>query len=151
MDFSLTDDQKMIVETAHKVGADYGLDYWRTIDKAEQFPHEFWRAVCDAGLCGAALPEADGGSGLGMLDLVLIVEALAAGGGGSTVGQLFMINPIFAGVSMSRRTPGSLSSSTVSDFGLSPISLRAPSSPVMCSIQRRAAHGCTASETTDCA
>lgn len=102
MDFSLSDDQKMIVETAQKVGARYGLDYWRTIDKAEEFPREFWCAVCDAGLCGAALPEPDGGSGLGMLDLVLIIEALAAGGGGSTVGQLFMINPIFGGVSMSR-------------------------------------------------
>jgi acyl-CoA dehydrogenase len=49
-----------------------------------------------------ALPEEHGGSGLGMLEMALIVEALAATGGGSTVGQLFMINPIFGGVSMSR-------------------------------------------------
>lgn len=58
--------------------------------------------MCDAGLCGAALPVAHGGSGLGMLDLALAVEHLAATGGGSTVGQLFMINPIFGGVSISR-------------------------------------------------
>jgi acyl-CoA dehydrogenase len=32
----------------------------------------------------------------------LIVESLSATGGGSTVGQLFMINPIFGGVSISR-------------------------------------------------
>jgi len=37
-----------------------------------------------------------------MLEMALIVENLAAAGGGSTVGQLFMINPIFAGVPITR-------------------------------------------------
>lgn len=102
MDFSLTQDQKLIAESARKVAAGFGLEYWRKQDEAKAFPTEFWKAVCGAGLCGAALPEASGGSGLGMLELALIVEELAAGGGGSTVGQLFMINPIFGGVSISR-------------------------------------------------
>lgn len=102
MDFTLTEDQKLIADSARKVAAGFGLDYWRKQDEAKAFPKEFWKAVCDAGLCGAALPEAAGGSGLGMLELALIVEELAAGGGGSTVGQLFMINPIFGGVSISR-------------------------------------------------
>src|SRR5690606_39248908 len=43
-----------------------------------------------------------GGSGRGMFDMALIVEALASTGAGSTVGQLFMCNPIFGGVSISR-------------------------------------------------
>jgi acyl-CoA dehydrogenase len=34
--------------------------------------------------------------------MALIIEALAASGAGSTVGQLFMCNPIFGGVSISR-------------------------------------------------
>lgn len=102
MDFTLTPDQQMMVDTARKVGGAFGLDYWREIDKEQRFPTEFWKAVCQAGLCGAALPESVGGSGLGMLDLVLIVEALAESGGGSTVGQLFMVNPIFIGVSLSK-------------------------------------------------
>ena len=102
MDFALTDDQNMIAETARKVGARFGLDYWRDHDQRKAFPKEFWQAVCEAGLCGAALPEEHGGSGLGMLDMALIVEQLALAGGGATVGQLFMINPIFGGVSISR-------------------------------------------------
>lgn len=102
MDFTLTQDQQMIAESARKVGAAFGLDYWRKQDEKKAFPSEFWKAVCAAGLCGAALPEEHGGSGLGMLEMALIVEELAAGGGGSTVGQLFMINPIFGGVSISR-------------------------------------------------
>lgn len=102
MDFALTESQTLIAESARKVGAAFGVDYWRAQDEKKAFPHEFWTAVCKAGLCGAALPEDLGGSGLGMLELALIVEELAAGGGGSTVGQLFMINPIFGGVSISR-------------------------------------------------
>ncbi len=102
MDFILTDEQKMIAETARKVGESFSLDYWREHDAKKAFPKEFWKAVCEAGLCGVALPEEFGGSGLGMIEMALIVETLAASGGGSTVGQLFMINPIFGGVSIAK-------------------------------------------------
>lgn len=102
MDFSLTEEQKMISESARKVGERFGLEYWRELDARKSFPTEFWKAVCDAGLCGVALPEEYGGSGLGMVEVALIVEELAAAGGGATVGQLFMINPIFGGISISR-------------------------------------------------
>lgn len=102
MDFQFSDEQKMMVDSARQIGERFGLDYWRKQDAAKAFPAEYWKAVCDAGLCGAALPTEHGGSGLGMMELALIVESLAATGGGSTVGQLFMINPIFGGVSISR-------------------------------------------------
>ena len=101
MDFQLTDEQKMIVETATKVGREFGLEYWSKQDEAKAFPRECWQAICDAGLAGAALPEVYGGAGLGMTEVALIVEALSAGGAGATLGQLFMINPIFGGVSVS--------------------------------------------------
>ena len=102
MDFRFNDEQRMIVDTARELGERFGLEYWRSHDDAKAFPAEYWKAVCDAGLAGVALPEEHGGSGLGMMEMTLIVEALSATGGGSTVGQLFMINPIFGGVSISR-------------------------------------------------
>jgi len=102
MDFVLSDEQKMIADTARNVGERFSQNYWREHDSNKRFPAEFWTAVCHAGLCGVALPEKYGGSGLGMLEMALIVENLAAAAGGSTVGQLFMINPIFGGVSISR-------------------------------------------------
>ncbi|QIL80391.1 acyl-CoA/acyl-ACP dehydrogenase [Diaphorobacter sp. HDW4A] len=102
MDFRLNDEQRMMIETARQIGESFGLEYWRKKDAEKSFPTEYWKAVCDAGLCGVALPEEHGGSGLGMMEMALIVESLAATGGGSTVGQLFMINPIFGGVSISR-------------------------------------------------
>lgn len=100
MEFSLNDTQTMLVETARRVGEQFGLDYWREIDARKQYPDAFWQAVCESGLSGIAIPEEHGGSGLGMLELALAVEALAASGGGSTVGQLFMNNPIFCGISV---------------------------------------------------
>jgi acyl-CoA dehydrogenase len=102
VDFTLSDEQQMIADSALKVGERFGLDYWRDHDARKAFPAEFWQAVCAAGLCGVALPEVYGGAGLGMLEMALIVEQLAATGGGATVGQLFMINPIFGGVAISR-------------------------------------------------
>lgn len=102
MDFRLSDEQNMMVASARQIGERFGTEYWRKQDAAKSFPTEYWRAVCEAGLCGVALPTEHGGSGLGMADMALIVESLAATGGGSTVGQLFMINPIFGGVSISR-------------------------------------------------
>ncbi|WP_353146064.1 acyl-CoA dehydrogenase family protein [Pollutimonas bauzanensis] len=102
MDFSLSDEQKLMIEAARRVGEEFGLEYWAERDRKEEFPNECWQAICDAGLAGAALPDEHGGSGLGMLELALIVEELAAAGAGSTLGQLFMINPIFGGVPISK-------------------------------------------------
>src|ERR1700722_6775573 len=102
MDFLLSDDQKQIVETARKVGERFSFDYWRELDAKKRFPKDFWKAVCAAGLSGVPFPEEYGGSGLSMQEMALIVETLAACGGGAPVGQLFMINPIFGGVSIAR-------------------------------------------------
>ena len=105
MDFTIAEDNQLIADSARKVGQRFGLDYWREHDARKEFPADFWQAVCAAGLCGVALPERYGGAGLGMVEMALIVEQLAAAGGGSTVGQLFMMNPIFGGVAISRFGP----------------------------------------------
>jgi acyl-CoA dehydrogenase len=102
MDFALTDEQRMLADTARRVGEKFGTDYWRDLDGRKVFPAEIWQAICDAGLCGIAIPEAYGGSGLGMLELAIAVENLCAGGGGVTLSQMFMLNPIFGGIALAR-------------------------------------------------
>jgi len=57
MDFELSLEQRMIVDAARKVGERFGLEYWREIDAKKQFPSECWKAICEAGLCGVALPS----------------------------------------------------------------------------------------------
>src|SRR5690606_269821 len=102
MDFQLTEEQRMIADSATQLGERFGLEYWRELDAKKAFPHECWRAICEAGLCGVALPSEYGGSELGVFEMALIIERLGATGAGSTVGQLFMVNPIFGGVSIRR-------------------------------------------------
>jgi acyl-CoA dehydrogenase len=102
MDFTLTTEQQLMVDTARKIGERYGPAYWAEHDEKKEYPAEIWKAICEAGLTGIALPEQYGGSGLGMLDMALVIEALTAGGAGSTLAQIFMLNPIFGGVAVSR-------------------------------------------------
>lgn len=102
MEFRLSDEQQMVIETARKIGEEFGPDYWREKDAAKAYPAECWQAICDAGLAGATLPEEFGGGGLGMVDAALIIEELCAGGAGSTLAQVFMLNPIFGGVAISK-------------------------------------------------
>lgn len=102
MDFSLKEEHRLLAETARRVGERFGLDYWLERDRRKEFGEAFWQAVCDAGLCGVAVAEEHGGSGLGMQEMAIIIENLAAAGGGSTVGQLFMNNPIFGGISIGK-------------------------------------------------
>jgi acyl-CoA dehydrogenase len=102
VNFELSDEQRMLADTARRIGEKFGLDYWRELDAKGAFPAEIWQAICDSGLCGVAIPQAYGGSGLGMLEMALCVENLCAGGGGVTLSQLFMLNPIFGGVTLTR-------------------------------------------------
>ena len=97
MDFDITPEQQQMQETARRIAAEFGLEYWRKLDEAHAFPHEMWRELCAAGIAGALLPVESGGSGGGMLDLVLMLEALTEGGAGMPLAQLFMLNPVFGG------------------------------------------------------
>ncbi len=102
MDFNYSDEQTMLIKTARQVGEKYGLDYWRDLDAKKAFPAAIWQDICDAGLCGIAIPEEYGGSGLGMAELAMAIEALCAAGGGSTLSQIFMCNPIFGGITLAK-------------------------------------------------
>ncbi len=102
MNFDITEDQKMMMETARRTGERFGLDYWREKDKNKEYPREIWQAICDAGIAGTMLPTEYGGVGLGLVELALCIEELCKAGAGSTLAQVFMLNPIFGGVAIQR-------------------------------------------------
>ena len=101
MDFELTEEQLMLKDSARKLGEKFGLEYWRDLDGRKEYPFQMWNEICNAGFCGVTIPEQYGGSGLGMLELAIAIEALCGAGGGSTLSQIFMLNPIFGGISLS--------------------------------------------------
>jgi len=76
MDFSFSDDQNSIRELAHQIFTDRATDefllaFSRTGDT---YDDELWRTLARQGLLGVAVPEADGGSGLGLVELGLVLE-----------------------------------------------------------------------------
>jgi acyl-CoA dehydrogenase len=85
-----TGERAAIVEAAAELGQRFGLEYWYEADQAHRFPEEFWQAIAAEGWIGTMLPEEHGGAGLGLEAAALVIEAVAAAGGGSTVGQVFM-------------------------------------------------------------
>jgi acyl-CoA dehydrogenase len=99
MDFSLTPDQQDIRDLVAKLCARFDADYWRLRDRDATFPEDFYRAVADAGLIGIAMPEAYGGSGLGISEAALMMQAIAESGAGMSGASavhmnIFGLNPV---------------------------------------------------------
>ena len=62
MALSLTPAQEEIREAIFKICARFGDDYWLARDTDGAFPHEFHKALAEAGWLGIAMPAAYGGA-----------------------------------------------------------------------------------------
>ena len=77
MDYNLSDEQKMIQETAHRFAMQEIAPVAKEYDRAEKYPRELVRKAAEIGLVGPTIPEEYGGPGFGFLEQALIVEQLA--------------------------------------------------------------------------
>jgi len=82
MDFGLSSEQEAIRDAVARVCADFGLDYWRGLDRDGGFPVEFHRAIAKAGWLGIAMPQEYGGAGLGITEAALTMRTVAESGAG---------------------------------------------------------------------
>src|SRR5438132_2196033 len=82
MTCALTAEQLGIREAVARLCQRFGDDYWLKKDSEGGFPHEFHRAMAEAGWLGVAMPEAYGGSGLGIAEAALVMQAVAQSGTG---------------------------------------------------------------------
>jgi len=80
MDFQETGEQKMVREAVRKIASGFGRAYYVEKARAGQKTTELWSAVAEAGFVGINLPEAYGGGGMGVSELALVCEELAAQG-----------------------------------------------------------------------
>ncbi len=99
MKFSLDSAQEEIREAIVKLCGGFGDDYWLDRDRDGSFPHEFHRAVAEAGWLGIAMPEAYGGAGLGITEAAVMMQAVAESGaafsGASALHMnIFGLNPV---------------------------------------------------------
>jgi len=75
-----SDDAAMIREAVRNVAQGFGHRYYQERARAGKKADELWAALGAHGFLGVNLPEAFGGGGLGILELSIVAEELAASG-----------------------------------------------------------------------
>jgi acyl-CoA dehydrogenase len=99
IDFALTELQQSLRDAVDKICARFGDDYWLTRDREGTFPEEFRNAIAAGGWLGICIPQAFGGSGLGISEAAIMMEAIAASGAGLSGASavhmnIFGLNPV---------------------------------------------------------
>ena len=99
MNYALSAEQEQIREAIARLCERFDDAYWLEHDRSAGFPEAFYRAVADAGWLGIAMPAAFGGSGLGISEAAVMMQAIAESGaamsGASAVHMnIFGLNPV---------------------------------------------------------
>src|SRR3712207_1331178 len=99
MDFALSPDQLQLRDAVADLCARFDDAYWLRKDREGTFPEEFHRAVAEGGWLGIAMPEEYGGSGLGITEAAIMMQAVAESGaamsGASAIHMnIFGLNPV---------------------------------------------------------
>src|ERR1700688_4303632 len=99
IDFALTDLQQSVRAAIEKICARFGDDYWLKRDHDGKFPEEFHRALAGDGWLGVCIPEAYGGSGLGIAEAAVMMATIAESGAGFSGASavhmnIFGLNPV---------------------------------------------------------
>lgn len=83
MDFTFTEEQDMLRESARRFVADHlSLDFLRkVVDGADRFGDAQWSKMIELGWNGILIPEEFGGLGLSFVELAVVLEELGRGPG----------------------------------------------------------------------
>ena len=76
MDFDLSEEQRLIQETAYKFAVNEVEPVAKEFDREEKYPREVMKKACETGLVGAIVPEEYGGPGFGFLETAIITEQI---------------------------------------------------------------------------
>lgn len=90
MDFSLTDEQTSLIDAVDQTIARFDDDYWSKLDRSGDYPEAFFQAMAKGGWLGMVLPEAFGGSGLGVTEAALMMTQVARRGGMAAASSIHM-------------------------------------------------------------
>ena len=80
MNFDLSPEHQSIREAVKDLCTHFPESYWLERDADGVFPHDFYRAMGNAGWLGLAIPEEYGGSGLGVQEAALMMQTVAESG-----------------------------------------------------------------------
>jgi acyl-CoA dehydrogenase len=99
MNFQFSEEQLAIKESVTKLCRQFEADYWLNCDDTGNHPDEFVQAIAEGGWLGIAMPEEYGGSGLGITEACIMMQAVAESGAGFTGASaihlnIFGLNPV---------------------------------------------------------
>jgi acyl-CoA dehydrogenase len=99
VNFAFTPEQEQIREAIAKICARFDDTYWLKKDKEGGFPKELHQALAKDGWLGVAMPEEYGGSGLGITEAAVMMQAIAESGAGFSGASavhmnIFGLNPV---------------------------------------------------------
>ncbi len=77
MDFTLSSELRELQLTVRRMAQERVQPIARQLDAEEKYPEELFQLFAEMGLMGLAIPEEHGGSGAGVLGLVLAIEEVA--------------------------------------------------------------------------
>jgi len=77
------EEQQAIRDAIRRLCAEYPDGYWRDIDGRGAYPQAFVDSLTESGYLAALIPEAYGGSGLGITEASIILEEINRSGGNS--------------------------------------------------------------------
>jgi alkylation response protein AidB-like acyl-CoA dehydrogenase len=80
MDFLESDEQLLLRESVAKLASRFGHEYFVRQARAGARSDELWSAMASQGYLGVAVPEQYGGGGMGISELAIVCEELAAAG-----------------------------------------------------------------------
>src|SRR5258706_6857793 len=77
MNFDFTDDQRAIKETARELlGKRFKLEKLRELAESKSYGDDAWSEISELGWPGIFIDEQHGGQGLGIIELVILLEEL---------------------------------------------------------------------------
>jgi alkylation response protein AidB-like acyl-CoA dehydrogenase len=77
VNFDFTDDQQAIKRTAHDLLADrFKMERVRELAEAGKYDDDAWKELCELGWPGIFIDEEHGGQGLGVVELIILMEEL---------------------------------------------------------------------------
>src|SRR2546425_7628258 len=79
MDFRLTEEQRLVRDTARDFVDRELITHVREWEQKGEIPKSFYRKMAGLGFLGAPVPEKYGGGGVGYVSVLLLVEGVSRG------------------------------------------------------------------------
>ncbi|MFC6734182.1 MULTISPECIES: acyl-CoA dehydrogenase family protein [unclassified Haladaptatus] len=84
---ALSEQQRLVRDSIRDICSEFDDEYWQEKDENNEYPQAFVDELAAGGWFGILIPEEYGGAGMGTRETVVMMEEIAASGGGFAAAQ----------------------------------------------------------------